>query len=331
MAQSLRFKRSPIVVIRTFIAIEALGFVCYLLAAGLGNYKYEFYLHTFLAGILSYQTAKFLVLSGVQLVITIYAFLRWYYEEYSLNTEVATHAWGVFFKKKQTVMLKKTMSVTLSAGPLGKRLHYGSIHLQNSAPGSEFVMADISYPDRYNRLLARLIHGTENSAGTRPDLAKILAQEEHEKLEFKSSLRFDHRNQQASRDLEKSAMKTIAAFLNSKGGQLVIGVDNAKATLGLAADYQTLPRPNSDGFENHFTQVFNKMIGPEFRHLVHLWFMPAADAEVCVVDATPSPRPVYLKQDDNEQFFVRTGNGTTALKLSEVAAYTATRWPRRNA
>ena len=72
------------------------------------------------------------------------------------------------------------------------------------------------------------------------------------------------------------------------------------------------------------------MIGPEFRHLIHLRFEPLNGQEICVVATAPSPRPVYLKQDDSEHFYVRTGNGTTSLKLSEVEAYAAARWPRRN-
>ena len=343
MANSLRFKRSPIVVIRTLVGIEVLAFICYSLAAALGNYKYELYSQLFLAHLISYQTLKFLVLSSVQLVITIYAFLAWYYEEYTLTPEAITHSRGLFFKQKKMVPLKKTMSVTLSAGPLGKWLHYGSIYIQNSGSGNGLVLSDISYPGKYQKLMAKLIHNqsdqtdpaaspAENAAPSAvpPEINQLLTQPEHEKLEFKSSLRFDHHSHQANRELEKAAMKTLAAFLNSRGGQLIIGVSNSRELLGLAPDYQTLPRPNSDSFENHFTQVFNQMIGPEFRHLVRLWFKPINGRDICVIAASPAARPVYLKQNGSEHFYVRTGNGTTPLKLSEVEAYTAARWPRRN-
>ena len=70
--------------------------------------------------------------------------------------------------------------------------------------------------------------------------------------------------------------------------------------IGLRADYQTLKKPTSDAFENHFTQIFNAMIGPEFRHLVKLQFLPAGEHELCVVNVAPSARPVYLKTDNSE-------------------------------
>ncbi len=163
----------------------------------------------------------------------------------------------------------------------------------------------------------------------RPDLSRLLTEDEHEQLEFKSSLRFDYNTDNVNANIEKAAMKTVAAFLNSKGGRLVLGVDNNRKPLGLECDYRTFPRQNSDGFENHFTQVFNKMIGPEARHHVRLWFNAVGGQDICVVDVAPSARPVYLKMDDNEHFYVRTGNVTTPLKLSEIASYTASHWPQQ--
>ena len=119
--------------------------------------------------------------------------------------------------------------------------------------------------------------------GKRPDIARLLMEVEHDQLEFKSSLRFDYKAGKVSRDLEKAVMKTVAAFLNSRGGHLVIGVNDARKPIGLENDYQTLQRKDSDGFENHFTQAFNNMIGPEFRNLIKLWFHNVDGHDICVV------------------------------------------------
>ena len=124
-------------------------------------------------------------------------------------------------------------------------------------------------------------------------------------------------------------MKTVAAFMNSNGGYLVLGVSDTHAPLGLRNDYQTLQRKDSDGFENHFTQSMNNMIGPEFRNLVKLWFHNMDGNDLCVIQVLQSPRPVYLRADNNEQFYMRTGNISTALKLSEIESYARSRWPER--
>lgn len=326
----ITIKRSPIVLIRTFVAIEVLAFIGYSAAAALGNYKYEFYIQFPLAYVLPYHYAKFLFLAGAQLAITIFAFLSWYYEEYSIRQGEISHKWGVFFKKNKAVPLAKSMSVMLTSGPLGKLLHYGSVHVRDTAPSNFLVLADISYPDKNLKIIKKCIDTPTPEPQERPDVLKLISQGEHERLEFKSSLRFDHHTKQINRELEKATMKTVAAFLNSKGGIVIIGIGNSGELLGLENDYQTLGRQNSDGFENHFTQIFNKTFGPEFRHLTKLWFHAIEGRDVCVIDVAPSARPAYLKFDDNEHFYVRTGNVTTPLKLSEIESYARSHWPRRS-
>lgn len=329
MQNQATIKRSPIVPIRTFVMIELLWFVAYLLAAGHGNYKYEFYTKTFFSNLIAYDSAKFLLLSGGQLLITIYAFMLWYYETYSVRPNLLAHQWGVLFRKNKSMPLDKEMSVTVSSSPLGKLFHYGTIRIENGLTNKTIKISDISRPRDFLKIIERAMNPENHSFYIEPNLAKLMALEEHERLEFKSSLRFDHKIGQVNRELEKMAMKTVAAFLNTKGGHLVIGVSDKKEPIGLEKDYGTLRRSDSDGFENHFTLVFNTMIGPEFRHFVKVWFSILAAADICIVQVAPSTRPVYLKFDDSEYFYVRTGNVTTPLKLSEVESYRRSHWPQR--
>jgi aspartyl/asparaginyl-tRNA synthetase len=137
----------------------------------------------------------------------------------------------------------------------------------------------------------------------------------------KSTMRWDMAMSQINRGLEKMVLKTVAAFLNSDGGQLVIGVDDRGRVLGLEHDMKTLTKQDADGFENHFTHVFNSAIGAEFREFVRLRFTKAGGKDVCVVSVAPAPRPAFARFDSAEEFYVRTGNSTTPLKISEATAY----------
>jgi len=318
-------KRSPIVLIRTFAIIEVLGFLGYIVLAQLDAYKLAIYRDLPLfSHLLSYSTAKVLFLSGAQFLITIYAFFRWYYETYNIRPGSVSHQKGVIWKKQKTIPLAKDISISSRSGLIGRLLHYGNIYLRNPNPGESLALKEIPYPTRYKKII-------EQYAGARDrekqiDPAGLLKEDEHDQLEFKSSLRFDRRAQGINRDLERSAMKTVAAFLNSKGGNLMLGIGDRREPVGLEADYSTLERQSSDGFENHFTQVFNKMIGPEFRHLVKLSFHKIDGNEICLVDVSPAGQPIYLKLDNTEYFYVRTGNTTTPLKLSELEPYTRSRF-----
>ena len=158
------------------------------------------------------------------------------------------------------------------------------------------------------------------------DIREMVASGEHEKLEFKTSLRWDMKRNQVNRELEKTAMKTVTAFLNSEGGHLLIGVDDKGKPVGLENDFASLVRQDTDGFENHFNNLFRSMVGPEFRRLVKLKFDNIDGKTVCLASVEPGHKPAYLKTGDGEDFYIRTGNVTTPLKMSEVAAYTSSWW-----
>jgi len=163
-------------------------------------------------------------------------------------------------------------------------------------------------------------------SGEEGSVVEMIGSGEHDKLEFKTSLRWDMQRRQVNKELEKTVMKTVAAFLNSEGGHVLIGVEDNGQPIGLENDFSSLPKGNADGFENHFNNLFNNMIGPEFRRKVQLKFSNVGGKIICLVNIDPSRKPVYLKIGNNEDFYIRTGNVTTPLKMSEVATYVSSWW-----
>lgn len=317
-------KRSPIVLIGKFAGIEAAGFVLYLIASFLGDAKYEIYTRLFLTNFLPYMTARIVFLFIGQFGLTVYAFLLWYYEEYKIRRNSVIHIKGVFKKFREEFSINRGPDLSVKSNLLGKLLHYGTIRIKSGS--LVFELKHISRPERIVKAIEEESLSAAFSKG--PDIEKLLKKEEDGELEFKSSLRFDYKAGNVNRELERAAMKTIAAFLNSKGGYLVLGVNDKREPLGLKNDIRTLQRKDRDGFENHFTQTFNAVIGPEFRVLVKLWFHNADGHDICIIQALPSPRPVYFKSEANEHFYMRTGNITISLKLSEIESYFRSRWPR---
>lgn len=317
-------KKSPVILMIKLAVIEAGGILLYFIATLFGNYKFELYSQLSLTNILPYESAKPLVLFGAQFALTAYAFLLWYYEEYKIKADSIVHLHGVFQRKKTSFVFDKSCTVLIQQNLLGKIFHYGNIVIQHGK--NTFALKTISRPE----LLIRAIQEGPMSAkfSSEHNIEKLLNSEENDWLEFKSSLRYDYKAGNVSRELEKAALKTVAAFLNSKGGYLIVGVNDERNPLGLEKDFQTLQRKDKDGFENHFTQAFNAVIGPEFRDLVKIKFMDVGGNDVCLVEALPSHRPVYFKSDNNEHFYMRTGNITSALKLSEMESYIRSRWPK---
>jgi len=152
---------------------------------------------------------------------------------------------------------------------------------------------------------------------------RLIASGESTRLEFKASARWDLNLKQVNKTLEHVIVKTVASFMNSEGGSLLIGVADSGEILGLAPDFQTLGRQaNADGFENWLTTRLLEAIDRDRIRLLRVSFQTIEGKTICRVDVDRSPRPVYIAEPGGgEKFWVRMGNSTRELSISEAHAY----------
>ena len=159
------------------------------------------------------------------------------------------------------------------------------------------------------------------------DLDSIIHNGEGESQEFKSSLRWNYQSKKTDKQIELAVIKTIAGFMNNQAGTLLIGVNDQGEVLGLSNDYRTLKKKNRDGFEQHLMTLISLKIGADLCPLVHVLFQNYHEQDVCRVIIEPSPRPVYVKVDDDEKYYLRTGNATRELTVHEAIEHIPSHWP----
>jgi hypothetical protein len=150
-------------------------------------------------------------------------------------------------------------------------------------------------------------------------------------LEFKSSVRWDYRQNKENKELEKVILKTVAAFMNAKGGKLIIGVDDDGNILGLEKDFQTLRQQNKDGFEQLIIQLLSNRIGKEFCPYISLKFQEIDGKDICLINIDASPKPAYVQEGKDTKdikFFLRTGNSTQQLNVKEANEYISAHWEK---
>lgn len=178
------------------------------------------------------------------------------------------------------------------------------------------------------------ITNAETVYGAR-DIAEIIQEDEHETLEFKSSLRWDVRENKVNKALEKVILKTIAAFNNgyADGGTLLIGVSDDGEVLGLDADFSTLKGANRDAFELHLRNLIINEFGNDFAaSSVTIAFHAIDEQLICSVETLRGTRPLFLKDKDKngaalEKFYVRSGNQSSLVTSpSEVADFIKNRF-----
>ena len=113
------------------------------------------------------------------------------------------------------------------------------------------------------------------------EVQELILAGESDTAELKSTLRYDLRSKEVNKKLEYVIAKTIAAFMNSEGGNLFIGVDDNQNMLGLADDMSTLSKPNIDGFELHLVEIVKKHIGAGLISHIRISFPKVEDTQIC--------------------------------------------------
>jgi hypothetical protein len=171
----------------------------------------------------------------------------------------------------------------------------------------------------------------------RASIVSLIAQGESATLEFKSTARWNVRGNRLDKQIEQEILKTVASFLNSsKGGTLLIGVEDNGSVCGLAQDYATLkPQPGQerDKFENWLmsTQLL-RYLGKTFAPYIAVTFHEVEGRDICEVSVAPAPEPAFFTLTENgrdeEFFFVRTGNAKNRLLISDAVKYIRQRWDR---
>lgn len=156
---------------------------------------------------------------------------------------------------------------------------------------------------------------------------------ETESVEFKSSLRWDYRDEKVNKTLEEIILKSIAAFSNAKGGILFIGVSDDLEIIGLEPDFKTLKKHDADFFELHLRKLINNQYGFRYSNKHLLIHFPEIDGkQICVIQIASGDNPLYLKVKNKqgqevEKFYVRSGNASQEIgSLKEINEYVKSRF-----
>ncbi|MEB3339012.1 MAG: ATP-binding protein, partial [Leptolyngbyaceae bacterium] len=152
-------------------------------------------------------------------------------------------------------------------------------------------------------------------------IAELISLGESDRLEFKSTLQWDIRENKENKGLQQSCLKTVAAFLNSEGGVLLIGVADDGKLLGLEKDLQCLSNGSLDKFERHLMQLIESNIGKRFPPYLKIRFANLEGKDVCGIYIRKAQRKAFLKSDKGLELYIRTGNSSRSLTVPDIYDY----------
>ncbi len=146
----------------------------------------------------------------------------------------------------------------------------------------------------------------------------IVREGETAKIEFKSSLSFDFETNKKSTVLETAVYKNVVAFLNSKGGTLLIGIDDGGNTIGIRDEVDRFYKGNNDKYLLYWKNKLKSRVGEQFYPFIETNIVDVDGLGVLKVDCKQSSEPCYL---DNKDFYVRTNPATDKLEGPILVEY----------
>jgi predicted HTH transcriptional regulator len=149
------------------------------------------------------------------------------------------------------------------------------------------------------------------------NVSDLIASGETGAIEFKSTLRTNLHTGEKDPRMELAALKSIAGFLNAKGGILILGVADDGTPVGLEKDGFS----DEDKMSLHLINLLKDRIGAQHSISIEPRFDDYNGVRVFVVECSPSPTAVYVKDGPAEKFFVRYGPSTLELTGSAAQAY----------
>ncbi|MDA7998215.1 MAG: ATP-binding protein, partial [Nitrosopumilus sp.] len=122
-----------------------------------------------------------------------------------------------------------------------------------------------------------------------------------------------------SKGAQQRIAVAVAAFANSKGGLLYIGVDDGGSVCGLEKDLEFLGLDNyKDKLANHISDALSNYFDDELfiRSGLTIRFREAEDKTICVIHVREASRQVYVFGNDGEEIFPVRGPGAQTKRLT---------------
>lgn len=184
---------------------------------------------------------------------------------------------------------------------------------------------------------------SSNDIADKKTLSELISGDENHMLEFKGSVwtaynpkTYEMIESQSKKrlDLQDSIVKSVAGFLNTDGGTLLIGVKDKphlqnERIIGIENDFKWAPKKDLEGFGHALIQLLNDAFGDQstLKLYTEISYPTTNGKTVCRIDIKPLPRIrngelwVKTKTLGEEEFFYRVSDTTTHASAKSALRY----------
>ncbi|MBN19564.1 MAG: hypothetical protein CL758_08845 [Chloroflexi bacterium] len=208
----------------------------------------------------------------------------------------------VFFKSK----IKKGTHVIFSADKSTPRVRWKQGIVENVVEGPEegnqgiFLIKTTTKEMGYVREILKNNLSEEN-------IKNIIQNGEDDYVEFKETFRVNAFTKEKEEGLRYEVLKEIAAFMNTYGGTILIGVKDDKEVVGVEPDFKLLG-PKVRDLEDEFSRKIFSYIEPKLKitklnDYVRIFFKKIDGKNICVILVTKAENHIFVDRDIQIQDF----------------------------
>jgi hypothetical protein len=156
----------------------------------------------------------------------------------------------------------------------------------------------------------------------------IVLDGESNKVEYKSTLKYNLKTKKTDPELKSKIGKTICGFLNSKGGILYIGVNDKGVPVGLESDFSLYSKDNpKDSFLKDFDNLVQTYLPKWVYNNIDVEFKALGGLDVFIVSVSPSiKKPVFFNGEKEREFYIRRTASTTKLDVADFFDHWNEHW-----
>ncbi len=159
------------------------------------------------------------------------------------------------------------------------------------------------------------------------DTQELILLPESENLEYKETWHFDINRSRIEEkpfkndQMQLNCIKTVAAFLNSNGGNLFIGVADDNTVEGLDRDLSFFNN-SIDKIEQNISEILLNSLGSEKKPYYKIYIVKIQDKYVARIETKRCmTSKTWTKFKGEETFYIRDGNSTRPLSPEDADNY----------
>ena len=187
----------------------------------------------------------------------------------------------------------------------------------------ELSVNPLDHNNLFNEQIGKLIQVAQFKSNVQK-ISRLVRGGESKTLEFKQSFSLDVKKQKKEMSLEKACLKTVVGFLNTDGGELIVGVKDDGEFYGLETEIRKFHKSSKDRFLLYIQDKIKNRIGGKYYPYINCELINVdKNCTILLVSCKPSKTACYL---DGKHFYVRVNPATHMLEGPELVEYVKNRF-----